>query len=212
MDNSLYIAVAVIIGIVFVVALIRSLISLFTPYDGNGYEHIFELYEEHSERVICKGRGCNDDEAMIDLFNKARRIILSLNDADEISSDIEALKDLLARSRLGADCRKMCNDYIRDFEDQYTLAKTGFSEREKERLARKRHIAEQRRLMSDSLRYDVMKRDGFHCVLCGMSAKDGVRLHVDHIVPVSKGGMTEMSNLRTLCERCNLGKSDKIET
>ncbi len=70
----------------------------------------------------------------------------------------------------------------------------------------------QRSLMTDSLRYDVMKRDGFRCVLCGASSKDGVRLHVDHIKPISKGGKTEMSNLRTLCERCNMGKRDKYDT
>ena len=87
-----------------------------------------------------------------------------------------------------------------------------------ERLARQRKeehqrgfIAEQRRLMSDSLRYDVLRRDNFRCQLCGSSAKDGVKLHVDHILPVSKGGKTEISNLRTLCERCNLGKGAKIE-
>lgn len=87
-----------------------------------------------------------------------------------------------------------------------------------ERLARQRKeehqrgfITEQRRLMSDSLRYDVLRRDNFRCQLCGSSAKDGVKLHVDHILPVSKGGKTEMSNLRTLCERCNLGKGAKIE-
>lgn len=75
-----------------------------------------------------------------------------------------------------------------------------------ERLA----LAE-RAMISDSLRYDIMKRDGFKCVLCGMSAKDGAILHVDHIIPVSKGGKSEKDNLRTLCERCNLGKSNKIE-
>lgn len=69
----------------------------------------------------------------------------------------------------------------------------------------------QRSVMSDSIRYDVMKRDGFKCVLCGASAADGVKLHVDHIRPVSKGGKTEMGNLRTLCERCNLGKRDKFD-
>lgn len=75
-----------------------------------------------------------------------------------------------------------------------------------ERLA----IAE-RAMLSDSMRYDVLRRDGFRCVLCGMSSKDGAVLHVDHIIPISKGGKTEMSNLRTLCERCNIGKSNKIE-
>ena len=65
--------------------------------------------------------------------------------------------------------------------------------------------------MSASLRYDVMKRDHFRCTICGRSADDGVTLHVDHIKPVSKGGKTEMSNLRTLCDYCNLGKSDKYD-
>ena len=85
-------------------------------------------------------------------------------------------------------------------------------EREGEAFAHRRFVAEQRRLMSDSLRYDVLRRDGFRCQICGATQKDGVRLHVDHIYPVSRGGKTEMSNLRTLCERCNMGKRDKIET
>ena len=65
--------------------------------------------------------------------------------------------------------------------------------------------------LTDSLRYDILRRDGFKCQICGSTAKDGVKLHVDHIIPVSKGGKTEPKNLRTLCDRCNLGKSDKIE-
>lgn len=69
----------------------------------------------------------------------------------------------------------------------------------------------ERAMLSDEMRYDVLRRDGFRCVLCGMSAKDGAILHVDHIIPVSKGGKSELSNLRTLCEKCNIGKSNKIE-
>lgn len=69
----------------------------------------------------------------------------------------------------------------------------------------------QRNRMNDSIRYDVMKRDGFRCVLCGSTQNDGVKLHVDHIIPIAKGGKTEMDNLRTLCERCNMGKRDKYD-
>ncbi len=64
--------------------------------------------------------------------------------------------------------------------------------------------------VSDSMRYDVFKRDNFRCVICGASSKHGVRLHVDHIIPIAKGGKSTMDNLQTLCERCNVGKSDKI--
>ena len=60
------------------------------------------------------------------------------------------------------------------------------------------------------LRFMVMQRDNFKCCICGASpAKDpSVELHVDHIVPWSKGGETTIDNLQTLCSKCNLGKSD----
>ena len=69
----------------------------------------------------------------------------------------------------------------------------------------------ERSLMTDSLRYDVLKRDNFRCTICGATAQDGVKLHIDHIFPVSKGGKTELNNLRTLCERCNRGKAAKYD-
>lgn len=61
------------------------------------------------------------------------------------------------------------------------------------------------------LRFSVLKRDNFKCCTCGASpAKDPeVELHIDHVVPWSKGGETELSNLQTLCSKCNIGKSDK---
>ena len=66
------------------------------------------------------------------------------------------------------------------------------------------------RVISDKLRYQVLKRDHFKCCACGASpAKDpSVELHIDHIIPWSKGGETTLENLQTLCSRCNLGKSD----
>lgn len=61
------------------------------------------------------------------------------------------------------------------------------------------------------LRYRVLKRDNFSCVQCGASpATDiSVSLHIDHVVPWSKGGDTTLDNLQTLCEACNLGKSNR---
>jgi 5-methylcytosine-specific restriction endonuclease McrA len=59
------------------------------------------------------------------------------------------------------------------------------------------------------LRYEVLKRDGGRCVLCGNSKKEGVKLHVDHIVPRSKGGKDTLDNLQTLCQPCNLGKGNR---
>lgn len=62
------------------------------------------------------------------------------------------------------------------------------------------------------LRFKVLKRDNFKCVYCGKSPANNsnVELHVDHIVPWSKGGETVIENLQTLCSKCNLGKSNII--
>lgn len=60
-----------------------------------------------------------------------------------------------------------------------------------------------------AIRYDVLRRDNFRCVRCGRGKEDGVKLHVDHIVPVSRGGKSVMDNLQTLCEDCNYGKGNK---
>lgn len=63
------------------------------------------------------------------------------------------------------------------------------------------------------LRYRVLKRDNFKCVLCGRSpaSTPGLELHVDHIHPFSKGGRTVEDNLRSTCADCNIGKGSTIE-
>ena len=63
------------------------------------------------------------------------------------------------------------------------------------------------------LRYAVLNRDRFRCVLCGRSPAThaAVTLHVDHIIAWSRGGKTVLENLRCLCGDCNLGKGAKFE-
>lgn len=87
-------------------------------------------------------------------------------------------------------------------------------ERDKRRLEyQDRRMAndEEHAKVTRAMRYDVLRRDGFRCVKCGRGREDGVKLHVDHIKPVSRGGKSVMSNLQTLCEDCNCGKGNKYE-
>jgi 5-methylcytosine-specific restriction endonuclease McrA len=58
------------------------------------------------------------------------------------------------------------------------------------------------------LRALVLMRDGGRCQLCGAEAKDGAKLHIDHVVPWANGGETKLANLQALCEVCNIGKSN----
>ena len=57
------------------------------------------------------------------------------------------------------------------------------------------------------LRALVMERDDFRCRWCGRDVADGVKLHVDHIIPENFSGETSYENLGVLCEECNLGKA-----
>ena len=71
------------------------------------------------------------------------------------------------------------------------------------------HSKNQRKLMSKELKQKVIIRDNYTCQICGKYMPDGVGLQVDHIIPVSKGGKSVLSNLQVLCSKCNGKKSDK---
>ena len=59
--------------------------------------------------------------------------------------------------------------------------------------------------LSGSLRYEVLKRAGFRCELCGISA-DERAIEVDHIIPRKHGGEDDLTNLQALCFKCNANK------
>lgn len=66
---------------------------------------------------------------------------------------------------------------------------------------------EQRKRMTASLRNEIAKRDNYTCQICGKYMPDGVGLHIDHIIPIKKGGKSVPSNLQVLCSKCNGKKS-----
>lgn len=70
-----------------------------------------------------------------------------------------------------------------------------------------------KREISDRLRFKILMRDGFTCKSCGKSPMTelGVELHIDHIIPWSKGGETIPENLATKCKQCNLGKGNAFD-
>lgn len=74
------------------------------------------------------------------------------------------------------------------------------------------HSKTQRSAMTNDLREAIKKRDNYTCCLCGNSVfnEPNLLLEVDHIIPISKGGKTEASNLQTLCWRCNRAKRDNL--
>jgi len=72
--------------------------------------------------------------------------------------------------------------------------------------------AEARIRVMPALRWQVFQRDQWRCVSCGRTSHNGAILQVDHILPRSLGGGDMIDNFQTLCDVCNLGKSNRDAT
>lgn len=80
------------------------------------------------------------------------------------------------------------------------------------RLSLEALAKEQRAMMTTKLRTQIKERDNYTCCQCGNSvfAEPNLLLEIDHIIPVSKGGLTQENNLQTLCWKCNRNKGARI--
>ena len=65
------------------------------------------------------------------------------------------------------------------------------------------------RTFSDSVKRQLF-HEGYICSYCGNEIKDIADAEVDHIIPFSQGGKTEISNAQLLHRHCNRAKSDSM--
>jgi hypothetical protein len=72
--------------------------------------------------------------------------------------------------------------------------------------------------IKESFRTTFLSSFKMSCSLCGVIVSRHIKrsflneipcAHIDHVLPRSRGGQNEISNLRILCERCNLSKGAK---
>lgn len=92
---------------------------------------------------------------------------------------------------------------ISDMEAALPTAKDASAERRRERdRLRKRSLPKD----WAEIRLHVLNRDGSSCCYCG--DEDGP-FHIDHVIPLSKGGASEPDNLAVACSLCNVRKKDK---
>lgn len=63
--------------------------------------------------------------------------------------------------------------------------------------------------LTNKERYYILARDQFTCQYCGRSAPE-VELHVDHLIPVARGGTNSTINLLAACDSCNLSKQAQL--
>lgn len=60
------------------------------------------------------------------------------------------------------------------------------------------------------VQFRVLKRENQICCVCGDSVKDD-DIHFDHVIPYSKGGHSDESNVRLLCSECNQSRGNRFE-
>ena len=166
-------------------------------------------YDEQWEE-IQKGSVCLDDICTLIPGNEYVAIEKKLLKKLHLSPAISTLISINVSYSSPAGRNHYNRKQIVSYDNLYQLYRQTLEQTQASSLKQAQYQAE-RAKMSPSLRYNILRRDGFRCQLCGATAQDGAKLHVDHIIPISKGGKTEWNNLRTLCDRCNIGKSNKLE-
>lgn len=153
---------------------------------------------EHRERDLATLLALGDDTKLVRRDHGYHRTIHAIVDGV-----------VLCKGRIRLEQRETAIDEVRQLVEQGD--RVSFCGR----CVRAAHVAqlppepeipEDPRDISVAKRARVMERDGFRCRRCGWSVDDGVKLVIDHIVPVCKGGTGAEPNLQTLCADCNAGK------
>ncbi len=163
-----------------------------------------ELIEEKCYRLIFKKRvpfpvGFNQLNDLIDDFVVFYPIYDSMV---RIAKGEKIIFEELTTKLKNEDIYKETENIEEELQNSLT------DEEEQSILQRK---IDEKNVVKAGVRWQVFERDDFKCVACGISAREGAILHIDHILPRSKGGKDEMNNYQTLCHKCNIGKSNKSQ-
>lgn len=130
------------------------------------------------ERLFVKPKTYTNVKVYINLVNLNGKRITSKND----HFDYFQVKDILDR---------LSNKKDFFFNDQTIWSSICKIERAK---------------VTNKIRFEVYKRDHYKCQKCGKDCRDTNDLEIDHIIPISRGGTSDISNLQSLCHDCNIKK------
>ena len=106
-------------------------------------------------------------------------------------------------TKLSRKAEKIIEDYVQHWGSYYSVGYPIFLKWLINRFTKKIRRNE---YISKKLRKSVLLIYKHKCNFCGATDK----LEIDHIKPVSLGGLTELKNLQVLCKPCNIIKSNKF--
>lgn len=147
------------------------------------------LYDD--DRTLARACNCS-----VQAYKKAKAKLIDMG-------KIAVVDGKLYQPRADAEYEDVLEEHIHAQSVERARARS----LEKARKARwENHTPVGRAWLHPHTRAAVLERDGYRCVYCGDG--DGP-FHIDHVLPVSRGGSDDLENLTCACAACNLSKSNK---
>ena len=156
-----------------------------------------EAHEKHQNGVFHK-QGI--DMLLRDALVKAREFY---------ESDIKNIRDIYAKNYAERTLhdRQICEYIAYSLHSSY---EEGYPVLDKNYQISFAHIERSR--WPTWVKSTLRTRDRDHCANCGLSFGEfHGKPHIDHIVPLNKGGCNDLVNLQLLCSRCNRNKHDNFQ-
>ncbi|MCU4630540.1 HNH endonuclease [Acinetobacter variabilis] len=148
------------------------------------------------------------------LFNEIKAIKQIAKKAKTSKTCLHCLRIVYTKHAvLHPTCRK---EYTRIKREQYK--QTDSYKQNRKAAKSKRKALERGAKVAEKINPDfILERDKYRCYICGIKTPKKLRgtcednaPEVDHIIPLSKGGLHVESNLRCACRKCNGLKSDRV--
>lgn len=137
-------------------------------------------------------------EVTINLFKQLNRPVFVINSEDDllffiwVTGGESIIEKSIAEKHLQHILKPQINAYLysKGFVDINSLPEYQFN-----------------RALNPKFRIKILNRDKRRCRICGASPANNehVELHIHHIIPFGKGGLTDEKNLITLCHTCHKG-------
>jgi len=159
------------------------------------YADFFLINSIILRRMFCK-RTDSDDSAFKEFKTGMYPCSFEAKNNEDIVTFYEHVFLFYSDASIDYSFDSIVQDIRNDFQNAFDAAS-----KEKKAISK-------RSPLDSKLRHECFKRDNYTCKECGVTKKDRI-LHCDHIIPVSQGGADELDNLQTLCDECNLAKSNK---
>ncbi len=174
-----------------------------------GSEELAQSHRRQKQNVMCEIlKNCGLDvtennDVILGMFNPTKKLL-------ENTSGEKFINDFLVVSILKGHFQGN-KGYQIEILPKFNKSDEIFNYKEREINNLPARIIENKskREIASGIRYKILERDKFKCLKCGRNVSDGISLQVDHKKPFSLGGLTEWNNLQTLCNECNIGKSNK---